>query len=94
MHRCLQIPEILSLIFNETYVEDVDKLGDTSSLSAVCKLFHEVGSPVLWSTLWSLRPLIKCMPDDVWQEEDDEGDSDVDYRYRIRTFILVITLYR
>ena len=84
MHRCLEVAEILRVIFEHTCQVDILGYYDretTSSLSLGCKFFHEVGAPILWSTLWSLRPLIKCMPGDVWTEEpverqDDDEDND------------------
>ena len=82
MHRCLEVADILRVVFEHAYKEGQLGYGRqaTSSLSLGCRFFHQVGSPILWSVLWSRRPLIKCMPGDVWVEElleleDDEDDD-------------------
>lgn len=38
------------------------------SLASTCRAFYEPSMNVIWHTLFSLKPLVKCFPRHVWQE--------------------------
>ncbi|KAH9945542.1 hypothetical protein B0H21DRAFT_433315 [Amylocystis lapponica] len=71
MHHCLQVPEILRIIFEKlcTVSAGAWNIRDASCLSLTCRAFHSVGESFVWKHIKSLRPLIKCMPEDVWTGE-------------------------
>lgn len=69
MHRCLQIQELLSIIFQ--YV-DVPRKADFFSpdflarLARTCKAFQDPALDILWYSQDTLLPLLKCLPPDAW----------------------------
>ena len=71
IRRCLDCPYILKTICVHAYEGgyDPDCRATVAVLNATCRAFHRVASKVLWSRIFSLRPLIQCMPSDVWLEE-------------------------
>ncbi|KAH9945548.1 hypothetical protein B0H21DRAFT_694198 [Amylocystis lapponica] len=85
MHRCLQVAEILRNICKELYESglDPDCRGDVGALNTTCTAFHLVAEEVLWSQLYGLHPLIKCMSDTILVEtdvqEEDQSDSEEDF---------------
>ncbi|KAG6818781.1 hypothetical protein H0H93_001824 [Arthromyces matolae] len=67
MHRCLQIPEVVCIIF-----EHVRNLSDSKNahkalarLARTCKSFSSPALDILWYTQFSLLNLLKCFPKDV-----------------------------
>lgn len=40
-----------------------------AALGATCRAIHRVAVKVLWSRLFSLRALVKCMPAELWAED-------------------------
>ncbi|CAL1709685.1 unnamed protein product [Somion occarium] len=82
MHRCLTIPELV-----ESIAEMVRELHQDAKFKAkgpvqqvpnplfsmvlTCRAFYEPTMNVLWDTLSSLIPLMKCFPGHVWKENDD-----------------------
>lgn len=40
------------------------------SFASTCRAFYEPSMNVIWHTLFSLKPLVKCFPRHVWQEVD------------------------
>lgn len=78
MRRCLLCPDILKNICIQAYEGgyDPDCRAAVAALNATCRAFSRIATKVLWSRIFSLRPLVKCMPPDVWVEElSDATDS-------------------
>lgn len=71
MHRCFQSLDIIKNICIHAYEGgyDPDCRNTVAALNATCRAFHRAASVVLWSRIFSLRPLVQCMPSDVWAEE-------------------------
>ncbi len=71
MRRCLLCPDILKNICLQAYEGgyDVECRATVAAFSATCRAINRIASKVLWSRIFSLRPLVKCMPPDVWVEE-------------------------
>ncbi|KAJ7641047.1 hypothetical protein FB45DRAFT_1053670 [Roridomyces roridus] len=66
MHRCLRIPEIVQLIVS--HLDPQYRTGKNQlALLARTRIFHEHALDILWSHQTRLAPLIKCMPDDLWE---------------------------
>ncbi|OCH87949.1 hypothetical protein OBBRIDRAFT_117603 [Obba rivulosa] len=65
MHRTLQIPELLRLVFEEVYVDNDFCWSTLAALVRTCRIFHDVGIRILWYHLPHLGPLILCFPSDV-----------------------------
>lgn len=40
------------------------------NFASTCRVFYEPSMNVLWHTLLSLKPLVKCFSQDIWQEKD------------------------
>ncbi|KAH7929967.1 hypothetical protein BV22DRAFT_1116525 [Leucogyrophana mollusca] len=92
MHLCLAISELLRTIITNTTQD-----GTLASLARTCKAFKDPALDVLYAELSSLYPLVKCMPQDLWEDEADclsfvrpmkTSDWDVFRRYarRVRSF--------
>ncbi|KAH6867549.1 hypothetical protein BKA70DRAFT_1452898 [Coprinopsis sp. MPI-PUGE-AT-0042] len=81
-HRCLEIPEILELIFNSldniTQQEDRDgKAATFCALAITCRAFHDPAAQVLWRDLGSLRAIVGMFPDDAWRIDGDSDSGEV-----------------
>ncbi|KAI1790199.1 hypothetical protein LXA43DRAFT_525345 [Ganoderma leucocontextum] len=74
MHRCLAVPELLNLIFKEVQAE---AKGDITvvALARTAKCFQDVALDTLWERQMSLVPLVKCFPQDIWDETRQEDGS-------------------
>jgi hypothetical protein len=57
---------MISMIFNELPKPTLAVLGRT------CKTLSDSALDKLWEDMLSIVPLCKCLPNDVWKE-DDEG---------------------
>ncbi|KAF8056302.1 hypothetical protein FPV67DRAFT_1531941 [Lyophyllum atratum] len=66
MHPCLKIVEILRLVCDFVYYDDHGP-KDIVALAATCQAFYNPACDVLWHTLPSLAPLVRCMSADTWQ---------------------------
>lgn len=79
IRRCLDCPCILKNICLQAYEGGYDPecRAAVGALNATCQAFHRVASKVLWSRIFSLRPLVKCLPSDVWVKEVVDVDVDV-----------------
>ncbi|KAG5649333.1 hypothetical protein H0H81_004578 [Sphagnurus paluster] len=66
MHRCLHIPEIFSLICTHC------RRADAVALARTCRAFYEPAHDRIWAHLEDLKPLIMCMPEDLWQNSNEE----------------------
>lgn len=70
MHRCLEIPEILSLICYELSGPSQLTPQSQASLIALARTsqnFKEPALDALWRYQTSLIPLVKCLPEDSWE---------------------------
>ncbi|KAM5535250.1 hypothetical protein V8D89_011056 [Ganoderma adspersum] len=78
MRRCLDCVDILKNICEQAYEGgyNPDCRSTVAMLSATCRALHRVASKVLWSRIFSLRPLVKCMPAVVWIEEAQDATGD------------------
>jgi hypothetical protein len=65
MHRCLNIEEIVLIIFSLTARRDL------AALAATCKTFRNPALETLWSELDDFAPLARCLPADMWNEAKD-----------------------
>ncbi|KAJ7714606.1 hypothetical protein B0H16DRAFT_1435411 [Mycena metata] len=82
MHRCLQLLEIVDMIFSHLYfVPDRDlprrhaKLRDLAVLARTCTFFSGVALDFLWrSTV--LVNLLCCLPSDLWRIDEFEDGND------------------
>lgn len=61
-HRALQVPEILSTIFDNFYGEDFTDEDSLAALARSCKVFFEPAVSVLWRRLEFLWYLFKVIP--------------------------------
>jgi len=80
MHSALRIPEIfLCILDHATTRQDDENLGDKPekdnlkiqektalNLALTCKSFHSFALDRLWSTLFSMIPLLKTLPTTIW----------------------------
>jgi hypothetical protein len=75
-HRCLNIPEILDLIFSHLPWSPL-RSGDPTlaALARTCTAFHEPAIQHLWNQLYDLRPVVSLLPKRAWKmaEEPQEG---------------------
>ena len=79
MHHCLQVSEILSVILESLVSHepdaDLDEVfhgeanGTYASMARTCKSFYAPSMNVLWSSLPRFDPLVKCLPQEIWQEQ-------------------------
>ncbi|KAJ7447467.1 hypothetical protein FB451DRAFT_779082 [Mycena latifolia] len=67
MHRCLKIPEVLSLIF--AHLAEGTGNVDLSHLAITCRTFADPALNLLWHTQTDLVPLLRCL--ELWFGADD-----------------------
>ncbi|KAJ3535880.1 hypothetical protein NMY22_g6288 [Coprinellus aureogranulatus] len=81
MHQCLQVPEISGSI-----VECLER-KDAFHLALTSTALLEPSLNQIWRKITSFKPLIACLPPDIWREETaytpDEDDDDEDYSYTL-----------
>jgi hypothetical protein len=83
MHPCLQVLEILTNIFESREDHNPYKrILKPYVLALVCKTFSEVALDMLWRWQGDIRPLLKCFPQDLWEES--KGTS--------KTFVRAVNL--
>ena len=75
MHRCLNLDEMLRLLACELVGSELK--ATAVSLARCCKSFENPVLHVLWETQDRLTPLLKCLPQEVWEEEDGNFVSQV-----------------
>ncbi|KIK03959.1 hypothetical protein K443DRAFT_131056 [Laccaria amethystina LaAM-08-1] len=63
MHHCLQIQELLYIIFRKYTQYDS---GLLARLARTCIAFQDPALNILWHTQKTLLPLLKCLPPDAW----------------------------
>lgn len=72
MHHCLEIAEILKIIFNNFSESNiVHHRRSLYALALVSKAFHEPALDILWRSQESILRLIKTFPVEVWEETGD-----------------------
>ena len=77
MHHTLRISEVLSHIFDYALLTPDDgRLSALRSLALTCKAFEDPALTILWRNMVSLVPLVKCLPEELWEIEIvNNGDS-------------------
>ena len=75
MHPCLGVDEILRLIASELVTSGTK--ATAAALACCCKSFEDPMLDALWRKQYELTPLLKCFPQDVWNEEDESFVSQV-----------------
>ena len=65
MHRCLNIVELQSQIFE--YCAHFG-LKSVAVLAQTCRAFHESALEILWRELEDISPFIKMLPSHLWRE--------------------------
>lgn len=75
MHRCLWISEIVANVAEEVLLDEEwekPSAWDTlAKLARTCRTFSEPSFNALWRVQSSLVPLLRTMPDDLWEKDDD-----------------------
>ena len=69
MHPCFSIDEIIKLIACELVVSE--SKASAVSLMCCCKSFGDPLLDVLWKKQVGLTPLLKCLPQEVWEERGE-----------------------
>ena len=69
MHRCLEITEILKIVFDN--LDYSSRRRSLYALALVSKRFHEPALDILWEWDGSVLPLVKTLPVEVWEETGD-----------------------
>ena len=95
MHRCLFVHDIITEIaWHVRFEHNVTHLHSVAALAQTCHALYEPAMDVLWHTLHSVGPVVKCLPEDFWYEE--RGDSDKNTQNRLllarRHVVLIRTL--
>ncbi|KAF7329278.1 hypothetical protein MKEN_00188700 [Mycena kentingensis (nom. inval.)] len=84
MHHCLLVAEILDNIFGFVAVAKPDRTMPLrpqpvywARLDRACKAFSSPALDQLWSSLYSIDPILRLLPDGTWRKtkgSDDEND--------------------
>ena len=64
MHHCLQIQELLSIIF--CHYDGAYDSKMLARLARTCKAFQDPALDILWHAQKTLLPLLKCLPPNAW----------------------------
>ena len=65
MHACLNVDEIVRLIASELVSEGK---ATTVALACCCKIFEDPALDALWETQDQILPLLRTLPEDVWND--------------------------
>ena len=68
MHPCFNVDEILRLLASKIVASEANKTA--VSLACCCKSFNDPVLDALWETRVELTSLLKCLPQEVWEERD------------------------
>lgn len=68
MHACLNVDEIIRLIACELVASEAK--ATAVSLASCCRSFEGPILDALWGTQDQLRPLLKCLPGDIWKRSE------------------------
>ncbi|KII89919.1 hypothetical protein PLICRDRAFT_53057 [Plicaturopsis crispa FD-325 SS-3] len=72
MHKCLQVLDILALIFAEVAADDnAQSRATLAGLARSCHAFEDVALDHLWRKLRSVLPLLRCIGPDLWIESPE-----------------------
>ncbi|KAG6817188.1 hypothetical protein H0H93_007434 [Arthromyces matolae] len=82
MHICLQIPQVLALIFEYLREEEDDEA--LANLATTCKTFSHPALDALWYTQLSLFNLLKCFPEHIWGLRDNPYHGECTLFFRTR----------
>lgn len=75
MHRCLRVPELLDIIF-ENVQDDLEFFRKNFfSLALTCRLFCEPALDRLWAVLPSIRPFLSLFPVEFVCKNDMDPDT-------------------
>ncbi|KII91573.1 hypothetical protein PLICRDRAFT_28183 [Plicaturopsis crispa FD-325 SS-3] len=66
MHHCLNVAEILKIVFDYVFDDAVTGASSVLAGALACKAFQGPAFDVLWHTQPSMIHLVKCMPADLW----------------------------
>jgi len=74
MHECLEVLDIIRLIF-EAVRDDPSRVASQTliDLAVTCRSFHDVALDTLWFKQTSLVPLLKILPRIFWKETPKAG---------------------
>ena len=72
MHRCFQVLEILSHIFN-IVLQSTGGRKSLAALAITCLAFQDLALDVLWRRLLRIDPLVRCLPSDAWGVDLEDG---------------------
>ncbi|KAJ6541061.1 hypothetical protein DFH09DRAFT_929338 [Mycena vulgaris] len=87
MHRALQVPEIAAMICQEIipaleYSLHLSgrnasvTLANLAAVARTCKAFSGPALDLLWANQQTVLHVLRCMPDDVWTEQDSDDDEE------------------
>lgn len=76
MHHCLTTVEVISLVCEELAI-DPRKAAYPAlvRLAQTCRWMYEPAMNSLWYSLFDLAPLLRCFPEDVWDDDDESMDN-------------------
>jgi hypothetical protein len=65
-HQCLEIPEVLALIFSS-----LPQKKDLLSAALTCQVFLGPALDNLWHEINLFTPLLACLPTDLWEYREE-----------------------
>ena len=69
MHRCFGILEVLRNVVEHVGADKEHGSRTLVALSTTCKMFHDAAQDVIWRNQTGLLPLLRCLPQVVWDDE-------------------------
>ncbi|KAJ7147789.1 hypothetical protein C8R43DRAFT_889479 [Mycena crocata] len=86
MHHCLQIPELLRIMFEglgdaadlfdpSPYAPYTGRYPVLARLGRTCRQFSDIALDTLWREQETLVPLLKCLPSHLWELGGPDGES-------------------
>ena len=93
MHECLEVFDIVKLIF-EAVRDNPSRIASQTllSLAVTCHVFHDVALDTLWFEQTSLVPLLKVLPCSFWKENPKVGLYRTFVSVQSPLFVEVLTL--
>ena len=71
MHHCLTTIEVISLVCEELATDRKQVTYPALvRLAQTCRRMYEPSMNSLWYSLFDLAPLLRCFPEDVWDDDD------------------------
>ncbi|KAJ6501220.1 hypothetical protein C8R47DRAFT_1317230 [Mycena vitilis] len=70
MQRCLDVPELTSIIFEHLEDDRDPRMSRNACLyraAQTCHRFSAAALPLLWHSQLGLRRILKCLPPDTWE---------------------------